>query len=89
MTQIFRALVAMAVTAALLPICAGAASRRDDASELVVADATAAPTVLDPFRVYGTQAQSFFRLIFEPLVDRAPDGKIRTPFSSGGDRSTS
>ena len=34
---------------------------------------------LDPFKVYGTQAQSFFRLIFEPLFDRDPDGKIRTP----------
>jgi peptide/nickel transport system substrate-binding protein len=47
--------------------------------ELVVADATAPPTTLDPFKVYGTQAQSFFRLIFEPLFDRDPDGKIRTP----------
>jgi peptide/nickel transport system substrate-binding protein len=47
--------------------------------ELVVADATAPPQLLDPFRVYGTQAQSLFRLIFEPLVDRDPDGKIRTP----------
>ena len=47
--------------------------------ELVVADATASPTTLDPFKVYGTQAQSFFRLIFEPLFDRDPDGKIRTP----------
>ena len=79
MTQIFRARAALALVAALLPICAGAASQRGDAAELVVADATAPPAVLDPFKVYGTQAQSFFRLIFEPLFDRGPDGKIRTP----------
>jgi peptide/nickel transport system substrate-binding protein len=48
-------------------------------SDLVVADVTAAPATLDPFKVYGTQAQSFFRMIFEPLFDRDPDGKIRTP----------
>ena len=48
-------------------------------SDLIVADATAPPSTLDPFKVYGTQAQSFFRLIFEPLFDRDPDGKIRTP----------
>jgi peptide/nickel transport system substrate-binding protein len=79
MTQIFRGLIALAVLAGLLPIFAGAASQRDDTGDLVVADATAPPTVLDPFKVYGTQAQSFFRLIFEPLFDRAPDGTIRTP----------
>jgi peptide/nickel transport system substrate-binding protein len=50
-----------------------------DSPDLVVADATAPPAVLDPFKVYGTQAQSFFRLIFEPLFDRDPNGKIRTP----------
>ena len=44
-----------------------------------MADATAPPSVLDPFRVYGTQAQSLFRLVFEPLFDRDPDGQIRTP----------
>src|SRR5574342_505202 len=46
---------------------------------LVVADATAPPPLLDPFRVYGTQAQSLFRLIFEPLFDRDADGQILTP----------
>jgi peptide/nickel transport system substrate-binding protein len=46
--------------------------------ELQVADATAPPPLLDPFRVYGTQAQSLFRLVFEPLVDRDADGKLRT-----------
>ena len=79
MTQIFRPLAALALAVALLPIYAGASSQRDAAAELVVAEATAPPSVLDPFRVYGTQAQSFFRLIFEPLFDRGPDGKIRTP----------
>jgi len=48
-------------------------------SDLIVADATALPPTLDPFKVYGTQTQSFFRLFFEPLFDRDPDGKIRTP----------
>jgi peptide/nickel transport system substrate-binding protein len=46
---------------------------------LIVADITAPPPNLDPFRVYGTQAQSLFRLVFEPLVDRDPQGKLRTP----------
>jgi peptide/nickel transport system substrate-binding protein len=58
---------------------AGAAQQSGDGPDLVVADPTAPPAVLDPFRVYGTQAQSFFRLIFEPLFDRDPDGTIRTP----------
>ena len=48
-------------------------------SQLVVADATAPPTLLDPFKVYGTQAQSLFRLIFSPLIDRDSDGRIVTP----------
>src|SRR5262245_1330256 len=65
--------------AVLLSISAGAAEPSSPRAELVVADATAPPTILDPFKVYGTQAQSFFRLIFEPLFDRDPDGKIRTP----------
>ena len=60
-----------------------AASPPGTALELVVADATALPATLDPFRVYGTQAQSFFRLIFEPLFDRSADGKIRTPLLEG------
>jgi peptide/nickel transport system substrate-binding protein len=67
----------------LLPILAGAAQQSAGTSALVVADATAPPAVLDPFKVYGTQAQSFFRLIFEPLFDRDPDGKIRTPLLAG------
>src|SRR3989304_5750477 len=48
-------------------------------SQLVVADATAPPTLLDPFKVYGTQAQSLFRLIFSPLIDRDSDGRIGAP----------
>jgi peptide/nickel transport system substrate-binding protein len=48
-------------------------------ADLIVADATALPPTLDPFKVYGTQTQSFFRQMFEPLVDRDPEGKIRTP----------
>jgi peptide/nickel transport system substrate-binding protein len=65
----------------LLPLFGWAApnSLQPAGSELVVADATASPTVLDPFKVYGTQTQSLFRLVFEPLFDRDPDGKIRTP----------
>jgi peptide/nickel transport system substrate-binding protein len=64
----------------LLPISALAAAKAaGDSPELIVADATAPPPVLDPFRVYGTQAQSLFRLVFDPLFDRDPDGRIRTP----------
>lgn len=63
-----------------LLLASQAASAKNAADlELVVMDATASPSELDPFKVYGTQAQSFFRLIFEPLFDRDPDGKIRTP----------
>jgi peptide/nickel transport system substrate-binding protein len=67
--------------ALLIPLVGWAASgfSRPGSADLVVADATAHPTVLDPFKVYGTQSQSLFRLIFEPLFDRDADGKIRTP----------
>jgi peptide/nickel transport system substrate-binding protein len=67
----------IALASLILPVVASGAPGRSD--ELVVADATAPPATLDPFKVYGTQAQSFFRLIFEPLFDRDADGKIRTP----------
>jgi peptide/nickel transport system substrate-binding protein len=67
------------VASVLVPLSARPASHIHDPQTLVVADATAPPTVLDPFKVYGTQTQSFFRLIFEPLFDRDPNGKIRTP----------
>jgi peptide/nickel transport system substrate-binding protein len=72
-------LIALGVAATLVPCPATRTWAGAPPAELVVADATAAPSVLDPFKVYGTQAQSFFRLIFEPLVDRDPDGKLRTP----------
>ena len=71
--------LALALAATILPTAVCSALAGSHAADLVVADATAPPSVLDPFKVYGTQAQSFFRLIFEPLVDRDPDGKIRTP----------
>jgi peptide/nickel transport system substrate-binding protein len=75
------ALAVMLVTLASLhlPMPAARGASGHSGAELVVADATAPPTTLDPFKVYGTQTQSFFRLIFEPLFDRDPDGKIRTP----------
>jgi peptide/nickel transport system substrate-binding protein len=72
-------MIALTVAATMLPLPIEATSTGSHGTDLVVADATASPAVLDPFKVYGTQAQSFFRLIFEPLVDRDPDGKIRTP----------
>src|SRR5215467_14449413 len=74
-----RKAIPVLVSLLLLPMSAGHAASGSQRAELVVADATAPPTTLDPFKVYGTQAQSFFRLIFEPLFDRDPDGKIRTP----------
>jgi peptide/nickel transport system substrate-binding protein len=74
-----RILGALLVLLSPVFVWAAPASMRPTGSELVVADATAAPTVMDPFKVYGTQTQSLFRLIFEPLFDRDPDGKIRTP----------
>jgi peptide/nickel transport system substrate-binding protein len=70
----------LVATSLLLPVLALAAGKTvGDAPDLIVADATAPPSVLDPFRVYGTQAQSLFRLVFEPLFDRDSDGRIRTP----------
>ena len=78
-SRVFRWATALVLAALLLPISASAATRAGEGSELVIVDATALPPVLDPFKVYGTQAQSFFRLIFEPLFDRDPDGRIRTP----------
>jgi peptide/nickel transport system substrate-binding protein len=80
MVQVLRLILALALASSLLPNLAGAGQQSGDSSNLIVADATAPPAVLDPFKVYGTQTQSFFRLIFEPLFDRDPEGKIRTPF---------
>ena len=65
----------MTILALILPVLtiftlAQASGPSAPGPDLVVADATALPPTLDPFRVYGTQAQSFFRLIFEPLFDR-------------------
>jgi peptide/nickel transport system substrate-binding protein len=74
-----RWIISLSLAASVLPPAVVRAPAGSPSSELVVADATAAPTVLDPFKVYGTQAQSFFRLIFEPLFDRDPAGQIRTP----------
>jgi peptide/nickel transport system substrate-binding protein len=62
-----------------VPAAASSSTPGTKGADLIVADATALPPTLDPFKVYGTQTQSFFRLIFEPLFDRDPDGKIRTP----------
>jgi peptide/nickel transport system substrate-binding protein len=76
-----RGLLAVLSVLLLGPAAVSSAAPNDtvQGTDLIVVDATALPTVLDPFKVYGTQAQSFFRLIFEPLFDRDPDGKIRTP----------
>jgi peptide/nickel transport system substrate-binding protein len=68
---------ALALVLAPLPPPALALPGRE--TDLVVADATAPPPLLDPFKVYGTQAQSLFRLIFAPLIDRDPDGRLATP----------
>jgi peptide/nickel transport system substrate-binding protein len=70
-----------ALVLALLPQPSPGLQRNE--SHLVVADATAPPTLLDPFKVYGTQAQSLFRLIYAPLFDRDPDGKIVAPLLEG------
>jgi peptide/nickel transport system substrate-binding protein len=83
MTQVLRTIVGLTLVSILLPILDGGAQHRGDSAALIVADATASPAILDPFKVYGTQTQSFFRLIFEPLFDRDPDGKIRTPLLEG------
>ena len=77
--RVLRRRVLLVLSLALLSMVPATASQANSGAELVVADATALPATLDPFRVYGTQAQSFFRLIFEPLFDRSPDGKLRTP----------
>ena len=80
---ICRRVIALVLASVLLPILASSTTQGRDEIELVVADATALPATLDPFKVYGTQAQSFFRLVFEPLFDRDPEGKIRTPLLEG------
>ena len=67
----------LAVGLALLPEAAPALA--GNGADLAVLDATAPPPSLDPFKVYGTQAQSLFRLVFAPLFDRDADGKIVTP----------
>ncbi len=79
MVALVHGWVAAIVVGLLLSASAASGASSSPETGLVVADATAPPATLDPFKVYGTQAQSFFRLIFEPLFDRNPDGKIRTP----------
>jgi peptide/nickel transport system substrate-binding protein len=76
---VHRWAVAVVVASAFLSASPTTGAPGDSSAEIVVADATALPPTLDPFKVYGTQTQSFFRLFFEPLFDRDPDGKIRTP----------
>ncbi len=80
-TAMRRAVLALLLVSLATPAPAGTPGpgARPGAEELVVVDATAPPPSLDPFRVYGTQAQNLFRLIFEPLVDRDADGRLRTP----------
>ncbi len=75
-TVIALAIAALAVS---VSVPAPAPALQGKEAELIVVDATAPPTSLDPFKVYGTQAQSFFRLIYAPLFDRDPDGKLVTP----------
>ena len=83
MARVIRRWVAFLALALMLPTateaCASSGALGAKGTDLIVADATALPPTLDPFKVYGTQTQSFFRLFFEPLFDRDPDGKIRTP----------
>jgi len=83
MARVIRRWVAFLALALILPTvteaCASSGALGTKGTDLIVADATALPPTLDPFKVYGTQTQSFFRLFFEPLFDRDPDGKIRTP----------
>lgn len=74
-TAIVRAILALSLVLFPRVALAGEGSP----SELVVADATGPPPSLDPFLVFGTQAQSFFRLIFAPLFDRDPNGRLVTP----------
>lgn len=74
-----RPVMGLALGLALALLAGPASGLQGTAADLVVADATAPPTSLDPFKVYGTQAQSFFRLIYAPLFDRDPDGKLVTP----------
>ncbi|MBI3077839.1 MAG: ABC transporter substrate-binding protein [Deltaproteobacteria bacterium] len=56
---------------------AGAAAQESRGPTLVVADATGPPSTLDPYRIYGTQVQSFFRQLYGGLVDRSPDGSLQ------------
>lgn len=66
---------------------AGAARPRD---EIRIAHMTSAPQTLDPFKVYGTESQSFYRQIFDTLISRDEDGKLkaalalRWEYRSGG-----
>jgi len=43
---------------------------------LTIADMTVPPSTLDPFKIYGTQAQSLFRQIYDSLIDRDESGRL-------------
>ena len=53
---------------------AGAARPRN---EIRIAHMTSAPQTLDPFKVYGTESQSFYRQMFDSLISRDEDGKLK------------
>ena len=45
--------------------------------ELHIAQMTSPPETLDPFEVYGTESQSFFRQIFDTLISRDEEGQLK------------
>ncbi len=55
---------------------AGQAAATSPGKTLNIADMTAPPPTLDPYKVYGTQAQSFYRQIFGNLIERDEAGRL-------------
>lgn len=82
-TRLLVLACALAATMPGVPLLAASqvpsASPGHQPGQLVVGGFASPSPELDPFRVYGTQTQSFFRLIYEPLFDRDPAGALVAP----------
>ena len=45
--------------------------------EIQIAHMTSMPRTLDPFKVYGTESQSFYRQIYDTLISRDENGNLK------------
>ncbi|MBI3127357.1 MAG: hypothetical protein HYZ11_07115 [Candidatus Tectomicrobia bacterium] len=54
----------------------GEAGASPSGDEIRIAHMTSQPETLDPFKVYGTESQSFYRQIYDTLISRDEKGQL-------------